>query len=236
MWLSASNICAQCCFAVMIGNAFVFAQEQCKVTDPCSCRFDDGRKISLRPIDRKGSPRFTVISATTGATFKYNPCTPFSADKPSGQCVNVLACQSGLIGATPIALAYPNSTASKYDSRKDKYTFVYTGGSTGSQNLRYKTILVLNCDKKADSPSLTSFQYTEAFTYEATLTSKYACPSSVLSTGSILCIVFFSLLLAYLVIGTLLNKFAFHKEGSDVIPQRIFWLKFPGLVKIFSLP
>ena len=43
------------------------------------------------------------------------------------------------------------------------------------------------------------------------------------------------MVLVYIVVGIFLNKFFMHKEGSDVVPQKTFWVKFPSLVKVSSL-
>jgi len=66
---------------------------------------------------------------------------------------------------------------------------------------------------------------------------EYACgplPSgsaTVISVGSILLIIFFCLLVLYVVVGLLVNKFYFKKEGLDIIPQKDFWFALPFLVK-----
>ncbi|XP_068715342.1 uncharacterized protein [Montipora foliosa] len=52
-----------------------------------------------------------------------------------------------------------------------------------------------------------------------------------LSLGSKLLIAFFSLLLAYAIIGTLFNKYVRHKEGKEVFPNYEFWIDLPVLVK-----
>ena len=43
------------------------------------------------------------------------------------------------------------------------------------------------------------------------------------------------LVLVYVFAGIAINKFALHKEGSDVIPQRTFWTDVPSLVKVCLL-
>ena len=43
------------------------------------------------------------------------------------------------------------------------------------------------------------------------------------------------MVLVYIVLGILLNKFFMHKEGSDVVPQKTLWVKFPSLVKVSYL-
>ena len=40
------------------------------------------------------------------------------------------------------------------------------------------------------------------------------------------------LVVVYVVAGVAVNKYALHKEGSDVIPQKAFWSDVPSLVKV----
>lgn len=69
--------------------------------------------------------------------------------------------------------------------------------------------------------------------YISTFSSKYACPKSGgLSTGSILLIVFFPLVLVYFIAGLLFNKI--HKGVNsfpEMIPNHSFWGDLPFLVK-----
>lgn len=54
---------------------------------------------------------------------------------------------------------------------------------------------------------------------------------SGLSLGSILLIIFFSLMVAYIICGALYNKFARSREGKEVFPHYTFWIELPLLVK-----
>jgi hypothetical protein len=38
-------------------------------------------------------------------------------------------------------------------------------------------------------------------------------------------------LLTYFIVGIIINKFKFQKEGLDMIPQRGFWFDLPFLIK-----
>eukprot|EP00112_Aurelia_sp_Birch-Aquarium-sp1_P009296 Seg2051.4 transcript_id=Seg2051.4/GoldUCD/mRNA.D3Y31 product="Cation-dependent mannose-6-phosphate receptor" protein_id=Seg2051.4/GoldUCD/D3Y31 len=217
-------------FQLVLLIAQVLAEDKCNPIDTCSCKFDDGGKISLWPIEKnQNSPRFKYTTAG-GNTYEYNPCTPFT-DSQGGQCRGVLACQGGLIGAGPFAIAYNNKTMVNYDSNLKMYFFTYHGSPVVGTSFVRKTIIYLDCNTNAENPTLANFKESPSYTYTTTLTSTYACSKKGLSTGSILCIVFFSLVLVYIVAGVLLNKFFMHKEGSDVVPQKTFWVKFPSLVK-----
>ncbi|XP_078378608.1 cation-dependent mannose-6-phosphate receptor-like [Oculina patagonica] len=80
--------------------------------------------------------------------------------------------------------------------------------------------------------------------YSATLTSKCACDdgchhnpegpggSSGLSTGSILLIVFFVLLIVYIIGGILINKYKLGVESMpEMCPNYQFWAGIPSLIK-----
>ncbi len=39
-------------------------------------------------------------------------------------------------------------------------------------------------------------------------------------------------MIVYLVVGIVVSKFALHKEGSEIIPNKSFWKDLPFLVKV----
>lgn len=216
----------------------IFAQEKCIPDTQCSCNLKDGRKISLWPIDngKKSYARFTVPDKQgQGYQYRYSPCTPFSTGNIGAECQNVLGCQSGGIGAGPFAIAYKDALFVDYNTNINMYTFTYTGSDTPNSGSR-KMIIQLKCDKNAEEPSLEPFDDSTVPYYITTLTTKHVCLSDLqikkaLSIGSILCIVFFVLLVVFMAAGIAINKYALHKEGSDVVPLKSFWLDLPGLVK-----
>ncbi|PFX22023.1 Cation-dependent mannose-6-phosphate receptor [Stylophora pistillata] len=68
------------CLVVFVQNVGAVTSS-CKKLDDCSCRTNDGKTLDLKPVDKDPGPRFTGIkdnSGTTGYTFSWNPCTPFS--------------------------------------------------------------------------------------------------------------------------------------------------------------
>ena len=42
-------------------------------------------------------------------------------------------------------------------------------------------------------------------------------------------------LVAYFIIGALLMKFQFHESGTDVIPNKTFWIQLPLLIKVMQV-
>ncbi|XP_059174382.1 uncharacterized protein LOC131954619 [Physella acuta] len=74
--------------------------------------------------------------------------------------------------------------------------------------------------------------------YHFTLKAKNCCPghsdsggSSSLSVGSILVIVFFSLLVCYLLLGIIYQSSIRKASGREIIPNAGLWLAIPGLIK-----
>jgi len=93
--------------------------------------------------------------------------------------------------------------------------------------------LKLNCNPAADT-----FQNIkgEQFYKVTTADSKYACAAppggyGALSLGTVIMIVITVLVVVYLVVGILWNKFREEKEGVDLLPNVEFWTSVPGLVK-----
>eukprot|EP00794_Sanderia_malayensis_P003085 gene3085-3550_t len=177
------------------------------------------------------------FSVGEGDEYQYNPCTPFSNGEDVGECHNVLGCQYVMVGAGPFAIAYKEPMVVDYDSSIKMYTFTYTGSLDSETKSKRKMVIQLKCNTDASNPSLEAFKEAPLSTFTSTLTSKYACVvgkanvSTGLSVGSIICIVLFAILFVYFVFGIILNKYAFHKEGTDVIPQKSFWADIPHLVK-----
>ncbi|XP_006822110.1 cation-dependent mannose-6-phosphate receptor-like [Saccoglossus kowalevskii] len=122
----------------------------------------------------------------------------------------------------------------------------YSVPSLGTVVLTYKeevttdkrsSIVTYKCNCDADSPILLALGETSPLKYEYKITSMHACvqacpPKEALSTGGILCIIFFVLVFVYFVGGILINKFVLKREnGRDLIPNVEFWSDLPYLIK-----
>ncbi|KAL8609023.1 hypothetical protein ACOMHN_065249 [Nucella lapillus] len=98
-----------------------------------------------------------------------------------------------------------------------------------------RTLLInLQCDQNEMPGSLSIIGETPGLRHVMTLKSHYCCyggGKAGLSVGSILVIVFFSLLLVYLVAGVMFMKFARKAEGREVVPNYSIWTAIPGLIK-----
>ncbi|XP_033631813.1 uncharacterized protein LOC117293562 [Asterias rubens] len=102
----------------------------------------------------------------------------------------------------------------------------------------------LVCDPGADVPKLDRMGQDEGDTlYQFTLTTKCACPgtcgtspspspSSGISPGTILCILFSVLVVAYFVGGALFLRFGRHAQGKEIIPNYEMWVGVPENIKV----
>lgn len=167
----------------------------------------------------------------------WNPCNKWTKpSSPSSQykdCENIAACGTILtnnfdIGQQETAECYFNTTV-------ERCVLAFTGKVYLDTEQSPKTFITLECDSSEEG-QLESIGPPEKVDNSAhfpfKLRSKYACPrKSGLSTGSVLIIVFGSLLLVYIVAGILFNKFHRGATGKEVIPNVNFWMDFPLLVK-----
>ncbi|XP_022796305.1 cation-dependent mannose-6-phosphate receptor-like isoform X3 [Stylophora pistillata] len=171
-------------------------------------------------------------SGTTGYTFSWNPCTPFSQGT---KCEDTLVCQQTGSVYVPIA-----DEVSSFDVNGDGTISIIYHSVTGSEGKIRRAIIKLKCDpSQPDRGTLDPFTEKSnpaaenKINYTSTFTSKYACPESEgLSAGSILLIVFFPLVLVYFIAGLLFNKI--HKGVNsfpEMIPNHSFWGDLPFLVK-----
>ncbi|KAL0489945.1 M6PR [Acrasis kona] len=95
------------------------------------------------------------------------------------------------------------------------------------------------CDPKADQDQIQSVSTTDE-EYLFKVTSSKACPdpSSVkqrkpigeLGYGGLLMVLLVVVFVLYFIIGSIVCKFAFKKEGKEIIPNVDFWTSLPGLV------
>lgn len=98
----------------------------------------------------------------------------------------------------------------------------------------------LKCDKKVTKPTFVMTGEQPDLQYNFVLTHKCVCPDGCvrmnagltgLTTGSILCIVFFVGLFVYF-LGGVAYRWKFREaQGLDRIPNKEFWASYPGLVK-----
>ncbi|KAL0482161.1 hypothetical protein AKO1_013330 [Acrasis kona] len=114
-------------------------------------------------------------------------------------------------------------------------------------NEKYTLVVNLTCDENEnDEPSEDAIEVekvqTESLNYKITVTTKTraACPRKGGShggplgqygIGGLIVTLLLVCVVLYFIIGALLLKFKFQKTGSDIIPQKEFWMDLPVLVK-----
>ncbi|XP_062517613.1 cation-dependent mannose-6-phosphate receptor-like [Corticium candelabrum] len=192
----------------------------------------------------EGTIRFKDrVSSST--TYYYNPCFSFTelAEKGDKVCTpkyDVAVCQ---IQDNVAYLAGKESSAVFSGSAKTgDLNIAYSATTSGTTRI---SVVHLVCNKNL-SLSESALEYVNqkqvsatTTTYNFVLTSRCCCPnlcqhapsSSRLSVGSILLIVFFSLIFVYIIGGLLYLKFVRGASGIELIPNYSFWRLLPSLIK-----
>jgi len=108
-------------------------------------------------------------------------------------------------------------------------TAVFSGGIQG------RTMTIdFTCDEGAGAGSPVFMSETGRQSFRFKWVSVHACPvgrAPDLSIGSIMLIVFGSLVITYVIAGILWNKYKRGLTGLELVPQGEFWISIPGLVK-----
>ncbi|KAL4222528.1 hypothetical protein ACF0H5_018567 [Mactra antiquata] len=217
------------------------SQKDCSLDDECSCTFTDGSgKVDLTSLgNTDDTPKFKdVLFKDEGYYYSYNPCGGFT----EGDCQDASACVINEDKSEQQQIGDSSNAAFKYDDSSNNVIVAYT---SGHGVLRLTTVNLV-CDKSACTPSFTPMGEQGAGQFEMTLTTVCACPDGCdasgpkhcsgsgaaggLSGGTILCILFISLLFVYLVAGTIFMKMRLNATGSDLIPNKNFWFSLPGLI------
>lgn len=210
--------------------------ESCEKVDICTCKFKNGSTVSLRKADGTSSkPSFTRIEGSDGRTFDWNTCTPFDDSSVSSSCDQVMVCQVIEGGGNPAGSKDTSFIVDGSGNVVISYGVMESGGHGRSSKI------TLVCDRNAKGIGTVSKFSQSASSgstiYSGTLNSKYACAeggstSGGLSVGSVLLIIFFPLVLAYIIIGVLINRYGRGIESiPELLPNHSFWADFPFLVK-----
>jgi len=209
-----------------------FLGEMSLVEAQCNVTAEDGAKYS---IPQAGPFELTGTTGEVDYTYVYMIC----AELPRG-CKMVLGqvlCQEwGDRGTTEQIYCGKFGTQAVVPIPGGKgVALEYSGGLGG----RTATVAVL-CDPQAEQPTRGEIQ-NPGIGYQISVFWKHGCPlghkgsgggkKGGLSGGSILLICLLCVTVTYFVAGTLFNKYQRHREGSEIIPNRDFWIGIPGLVK-----
>ncbi|XP_045169935.2 uncharacterized protein LOC123532543 [Mercenaria mercenaria] len=162
-----------CVFLLLTCN--LIEGKSCIQDGQCKCRFDDGSgTVDLTQIGRQdGTPLMQDQFAPDNYAYSFNPCYPFT----EGTCVNAAACQ------------YDSSNNIYYNiGDSSKVTLSYDGtnviGTYVSDDRARSSTVTFQCDPNADPPTDTAAGEVSTGTYAFTVTSKYACPSSLSTSTS----------------------------------------------------
>lgn len=193
----------------------VQVESNCVKKDSCTCVRKDGTGINLHKLDTAPKPRFSIQSY--GQCIQWNPCTGFTVEKD-----NDVAVSFGFSVAERIVFGHQqNSSFIKYHEAD---ALIYKGDNTTSR-------IYLYCEEGA-KPTFTFISITNYV-----LEGAYQGPCSwkteekSISTGSIILITFFVILIIYFVIGWVVNVYVRKAEGYEKIPNYSFWSKLPSLIK-----
>lgn len=247
-------------FCLLIGLKQVAPLKYCYKVGKCKCRTDEGI-IDLRKVgSRDGHARFPNIGShdMMFAKFSWNPCYPYSTGECQNvaACAETIGKEQYSI-ASPndfkcklnkedgrCNLVYRGSIRWKTTSLNISLACAEMPDTVNSMLVLYpseeafefKTVLHTKHACLNKSPTSTYKPHT-AHSIQPTIAPSDSSSVNIpdenpgLSLGSKLLIAFFSLLLAYAIIGTLFNKYVRHKEGKEVFPNYEFWIDLPVLVK-----
>lgn len=223
-----------------------FATSICIKETPCKCIMSGGEVIDLSSVGTVGRPRFYEIQSNV-SLYSYNPCYGFeSSDKNvyvnegNKPCKNAAACVR-IPGDGDGKLPEEHALAIQDTAR-----FVSIDGNAIQLNYTvpgtpHKLIVKLICDNSTlHHLTIDTSEDAGPSTAVMSLSSKCACPNqcrsdvvpeepSGLSTGSKLLIAFFTILLAYFIIGIVWNCFNGAK-GIEMVPNLDFWNELPKLI------
>ncbi|XP_065189981.1 uncharacterized protein LOC135820866 [Sycon ciliatum] len=213
--------------------------QTCEKVDQCSCRLSDtGEVVSLKGLD--GNKRLkNGIIGKDGYSYHFNPCTSeLNLGPECSPTLDSAACQEA--GANDIYSLGQTSSVNfnVIATNPSQIVFTYNGGTPNGDNIR-QLRLTVRCDMSKDDDLIFDDEQEDwqnrILIYYMTLNSKWGCPgykesSSGLSGGSVMLIIFFVLVPAYLAAGVAYGL-ARQKTGVELIPNFSFWSSLPNLIK-----
>ncbi|PAA78993.1 hypothetical protein BOX15_Mlig013956g1 [Macrostomum lignano] len=216
--------------------ALMTATVQCSVItcarqlSSCSCETADGGVIDLSPLSSPSGYPFSASASGGQDTFRWSPCV----GQLCGNQFDTAVCEFYGSSTLPVGTA---SSAKFVTNPARGLQLVYTDNRAG---LLYTSSVILACDPDAERAEFSA----EGGVYDIFmhLRSKHACVGGGggggggdggegISTGDILCIIFLCGLVLYLSLGLMANKFILGKEGSELMPNKNFWIVLPGYVR-----
>ncbi|XP_054770151.2 cation-dependent mannose-6-phosphate receptor-like [Lytechinus pictus] len=209
------------------------AEITCTKETNCRCTLSDNSLYyDLEPMVTGVPPPF-FNKYVTNVTYLYDPCRSFSETGVLSECTDAALCSERL-GDIYQNLGIHSTSEFHYtpDGGSVKLKLVYHNGKSGAYQIN--STVWLTCRTNGIS-------YLELKSYSPTyylfeLFSPFACPkpvppSSSLSAGGILCILFVVFVTVYFVGGFIYLFFFKYESGTNAIPHHEFWSSLPGLIK-----
>ncbi|XP_019851285.1 PREDICTED: uncharacterized protein LOC109581532 [Amphimedon queenslandica] len=198
----------------------------------CVCQTEDGI-IDLTTIAlHNQKPKFK--QSYDAHSYDYNPCYGFGVGSDNCASGVTAICQDQHVVVGLI------TSERMYHDGKGNYELHYSKGDDERHAVVY-----LDCDETDNQPRIsTTGDKAETFAYVFHLYTNQTCfispggssssSSSAVHVGYIgLGIIFVTIasVLIYFIVGGLICKFSKKQKGTDVIPNKKFWLSLPYLVK-----
>ncbi|XP_005111229.1 uncharacterized protein LOC101853507 [Aplysia californica] len=204
--------------------------DECEKLTPCSCKYAGGEIIDLSPLS--GNPRWSDQYDTQKENkYSYNPCKGFS----EGTCTDVSICQN--TGDSYYECGTQESAVFLTNPQTGELSVIYE--STDTFNTTRTSQVYLQCAEEDAPDSFVAAGETAPGSglYLFTLSSPHCCAkkdsddSSDLSIGTLITIGVGILVIVYVVVGIIIQKFMLHKSGKEVLPNYDTWSRLPRLIK-----
>ncbi|XP_041981577.1 cation-dependent mannose-6-phosphate receptor-like [Aricia agestis] len=218
------------------------AQDVCTKKGPCSCEFSNGTGIDLSPSGKAFYTTQTYELKNNGtqyalSTYFYHPChdeLPQLNSTTTGTCNVPLSICRHVNKMTILSnTTYKGEETAEFMGSSNVTDFSTDGKSLIYYNGPSSTVVMLVCAQTPDQLSV--YSLAEPNKIVLSFYSENACLKQIeehgRSVGSTLCIIFFSCVVFYLVLGICTKKFLMGAVGVEVIPNLVFWSDLPNLVK-----
>eukprot|EP01100_Stratorugosa_tubuloviscum_P007553 TRINITY_DN312_c0_g2_i1.p1 TRINITY_DN312_c0_g2~~TRINITY_DN312_c0_g2_i1.p1 ORF type:complete len:232 (-),score=76.90 TRINITY_DN312_c0_g2_i1:401-1096(-) len=192
-----------------------------KQDDICVYKFESN-KYDLTELFKSGALVLNDAKSSK-TTYSVDPCAPVACSPTESPM-----CQKDDNGSLH-SCGILSSATSKEIENGGGVEIDYSGGDGG----RASTVSVY-CDPLAETPTYDSVNEAPTKTYNAVIRSKYGCPSTGGDGGLggwVFIIILVVVIVIYIIGGILFMRFAKGATGSDMIPNKEFWVDFPSLLK-----
>merc|ERR1711916_2944 len=219
--------------------------------DLCTYEASDGSTYYAYNMVKTKSPDYESDPLENGAYMVINICNYVN----SGVCEDdqTPACNVAS-GDEYNAGELTTGKFTDYSTVDGGFTLTYKNGQNcPNKGVDRKTIIDVVCDEDAGTGKITKFSENDCV-YSVTMKSKYGCPgvgkgnsggnnndddggpnpgkgSDDIGGGAIFLIIFFCGFFLYFAIGGTLMYVKFEARGTDIVPNKEFWIMIPGLVK-----